>query len=477
LESGKDETWLRGWVLERAFGLGEISSGAAEQLRVFGVGKGSRRVAEAQRFGVRRLREEVMRLEVRWLMMLLIFAGLLWLWQIDGEVGDQAQGVELSERRVLDASWRGKSEREMTVGEMEGYAAGLSDEELWGELGKSYDDWLEVNRGRTWFYQPRLAVMLAREVGKRDGEAGMKKVARWLEERDASFKVEPDNAFGGLRQFFELRFLIAGYAGWVSEDPEEAIGRLIESRKNEEEDWPVVNEAYVMYFKVPAFSGIEEVLREGFRILAGRDMVKAEGLLRAGFKAGAFDISEVSEGFFFEIPKEKRSRMMRSLIDEKPDLSEGSGFEQEVEIEVLEGELSFDLWIPGFTEELISRAQSANRYSDDQLPLLVRARPEESIKIVRNERTDDETKRWLVLWLGSEDVENYPLLEHVPDDLKLRVVDGWLAVSSELDFGLITGRENPGALDLGLVREAVEKAEMSDEVRGEITELLDERAE
>jgi hypothetical protein len=95
LESGKDETWLRGWVLERAFGLGEISSGAAEQLRVFGVGKGSRRVAEAQRFGVRRLREEVMRLEVRWLMMLLIFAGLLWLWQIDGEVGDQAQGVEL----------------------------------------------------------------------------------------------------------------------------------------------------------------------------------------------------------------------------------------------------------------------------------------------------------------------------------------------------------------------------------------------
>jgi hypothetical protein len=28
-----------------------------------------------------------------------------------------------------------------------------------------------------------------------------------------------------------------------------------------------------------------------------------------------------------------------------------------------------------------------------------------------------------------------------------------------------------------LVREAVEKAEMSDEVRGEITELLDERAE
>lgn len=101
--------------------------------------------------------------------------------------------------------------------------------------------------------------------------------------------------------------------------------------------------------------------------------------------------------------------------------------DEEVESEEFEGVVVFDLWMPGFVDEFILRSRSEERYAND--------------------------------------------------DLKLRVVDGWLAVSSELDFGPILGRENPGALDLGLVREAVEKAEMSDEVRGEITELLDERAE
>lgn len=415
----------------------------------------------------------------------LMFAGLFVLWRMDGDVGEKAEGVELSERRVLDEGWRRMPEREMTIGEMERYAEGLSDEALRGEFEKSYDDWFEVNRGRTWFYQPRLAVMLAREIGKRNGETGMKEVARWLEERGEELEPGEEDVLEMERRFGDLRVLMAGYAGWVSEDPEGAISRLIESRDKFEEDWPIVNEVQFYLIKLPDSSGIEKVLREGFRELAARDMSKAKELLRVGSEVMAFDVGAVSDFYLFEILEEDRLQAMRAIMDQRSTTSTSSGVTLEVldplesseklveDPIVFEGVLALDLWMDGFAEEFIFRSQSENQYSLSELSLLVRARPEAAIDIFMNERVDDDTMDLLAFWLGAEKVENYALLEHLPDNRKLDVVVFWLA-AHEMDFGLVIGKKNPGALDVGRLRGVVEKTEMSDEVRSEIGVLLDE---
>jgi hypothetical protein len=109
---------------------------------------------------------------VKWLVGALLLIGVLWLWMLFG--GETATSNEMTEssRRVLDGRWRALPEGEMTIGEMESYAAGLSDEELWQELEKSFEDWLEKNGGegvsnsRGWRFLWRES--WAKEIGSWD---------------------------------------------------------------------------------------------------------------------------------------------------------------------------------------------------------------------------------------------------------------------------------------------------------------------
>ncbi len=77
----------------------------------------------------------------------LLLIGVLWLWMLFG--GETITSNEITEslRRVLDGKWRALPKGEMTIGEMESYAVGLSDEELWQALEKGFEDWLEKNGG------------------------------------------------------------------------------------------------------------------------------------------------------------------------------------------------------------------------------------------------------------------------------------------------------------------------------------------
>lgn len=404
---------------------------------------------------------------MKWSFGLLLALAVVWLVvPRGGGSGGEGEVVE-SSRQVLDAAWRGKPEREMTIGEMERYAAGLGDEELWDELETAYEDWMEVNRGRKWFDQPRLAVMLAREIGKRDGEAGMKRVARWLKTQSEDFVNGEEDLLEMERQFVDLRVEMAGYAGWVSDDPEVAIGRLIESRKDEDEDWPVLYQGHISNFKGSGFYAMEEVLRDGLAAIASEDLDTAKVLLKGGLDVWAFGVNEVIESVLFEMPREEWSEFLEGL-------HEGGIFSPDGEWEEGLGELlRVDVWKPEFAEELILRERSDKREKPEIPLLLARARPREAIKILEDERADSQMKRWLVVFLGAEDVRNYHLLEQVPDDLKLAVFDGWFAVSQSLDFGPITGRENPGALNLDRMREVVREINMEDDVRGEIVEFLD----
>jgi hypothetical protein len=143
----------------------------------------------------------------------LLLSGVLWLWLPKGKVASEGDEKVESSRRVLDAKWRALPEREMSIADMERYAADLSDEELWQELEKSFEDWLEETTGRKSFAQPRLAIFLARELGKRDRELGLRELAGVLQKWEETMSESGDFSLDEGIQFVEMRIRLACFAG------------------------------------------------------------------------------------------------------------------------------------------------------------------------------------------------------------------------------------------------------------------------
>lgn len=414
---------------------------------------------------------------MRWVWLIMVPAGLLFLWKsrTEADVVSGVNGVTESARMGLDARWRSLPEREMTVGEMERYAARLGDEELLEEMARCRVDWMRENEGRKWFFQPRLAVMLAREVGRRKGEAGMMEVAGWLrgvEKKDAELQ---NWGLGQTRWgFFEPRVRLAGYAGWVSVEPSKAISRLIESRKNEEDDWPVVNEGFLFNLKFPEFFAMEEVLRDGFEQLSEADLGRARELVIKGASVWAFDLDQVLDGLMQRMSGDERSeffgRKVRSgkVLAKDPFGEVGNLSDEEVALARLADLVEPGIWVGEDVDSLLGEVQ----FGEGKLDVLARVRPEVARLVLDSGELGGTEKIKLTAWLGYQDHGNYSLISTLDGLNKLVWVDHMLRFSQGVDFGPITGRENPRALDLGRLKEVVEKTEMGGEVRGRIEELL-----
>lgn len=396
--------------------------------------------------------------------MFLFFAGLVWLWQ-GGKVEERSQEVVKSSRAMSDRDWRGKSDREMTLAEMEGFVGKLSDDELRVELDRDFEDWLARNEERQWFSTPRLAVMLTREIGKRDGEAGMREVARWLNFEGDEGAEDP---WEDQKQFFGMRVLTASFGGWVSEDPEHAISRLIESRKNEwmneKEDWPLLNEGFVMYFKTEAFFAMERVLRDGFERLAEQDLPKAKELLLAGTAVWAFDTNEVLEGVFQHMEESERLAFFNvdhdteALIKIDPLLSRGDPF-------LFEERVNRDLWSGAYADHLISDKLGA---VNAKLDLLARVRPEDAKRVLLDPRTNSDIKERLFAFMVSGDSAQYSLLGELPEGSLMGAMNLLLEGSRVLSFGPIDGREDSWKIDYPELERAVKNLEVGDEKRRQL---------
>ena len=119
-------------------------------------------------------------MDMKWAVVVFCLFWAIWLglvWESDDDDSDK---VAHSSRRVVDEKWRVLPGKEMLISDMVRYAAGLSDEELLQELEKEFKDWLEANGGEKRFDQPRLAIFLARELGKRNRESGLRQISEWL---------------------------------------------------------------------------------------------------------------------------------------------------------------------------------------------------------------------------------------------------------------------------------------------------------
>lgn len=348
-----------------------------------------------------------------------------------------------------------------------GHAAGLSDVELWVDLERVYDEWLEANRGRKRFEQPRLAIMLAREVGKRDGEAGMKAVAKWLEERDRKVMASGDDSLEKERQFGDLRVRVAGFAGWVSVDPEKAISRIIESRLMEEDDWPVVNQGYFQYFKLPEFFAVEEVLRDGFRQMAQTDFERAKELFGEGLGVWAFDANEVVGSLLAEIPRKEWPEFLADLREEVGEKVEENDEDVVVSLVFL---FRDEIWTTGYWEQ----EEKSGGGRNDALWAFTRDRPDEAILALKDDRISEEKKRWLYLGMVMSDSKHYGLLDQLEDSQKERAVEVLVTAARGYEFGLLVGKDGSGEFDGKKLMKAIKEASMSEETRERLKGLVAE---
>jgi hypothetical protein len=99
-------------------------------------------------------------------------------WESEGRRDDSNDGAH-SPRQIMDEKWRALPWKGILISDMECYAAGLGDKELWQELEKEFGDWLNVDGGGKRFDQPRFAIFLARELGKRNRECGLSILMKW----------------------------------------------------------------------------------------------------------------------------------------------------------------------------------------------------------------------------------------------------------------------------------------------------------
>lgn len=403
----------------------------------------------------------------------LLLIGVLWLWMPKKNGGGERDEVTESSRRVLDAKWRASPEREMSIADMESYAADLSDEELWQELENSFEDWLEENTGRKSFAQPRLAIFLARELGRRDRELGLRELAGVLQEWEETMSESGDFSLDEEIQFVKMRIRLACFAGWVSADPEEAMLRLVESRQNEEEDWPVVNQGFLMYIRFPEFFAMEEVLRDGFRKLARSDFARAKELFEAGTGVWAFDPNEVVGSLLTEIPKEDWVGFfdhVKEAVDQKyGEKDEGGILDSSADL-LREGD-----WTTGY-REIFSQKEKSGWSRNDTLWAFARDRPGEAILALEDDQVGGERKRWLFVGLVAADSKYLPLLEKLADAEKVDAVHA-VAQIREIDFKLLTGREGFIEKDFKTLASVVEKTPMGQESREMTERILEARTE
>ena len=403
----------------------------------------------------------------------LLLIGVLWLWMLFG--GETVTSNEMTEssRRVLDGKWRALPEGEMTIGEMESYAAGLSDEELWQELEKSFEDWLEKNGGEEDFEQPRLAISLARELGKRDRELGLREVVGELQKWEETMSKWGEFSLDEQIQFVEMRIRLACFAGWVSVDPDEAISRLVESRRNEEERWPVVNQGFLMYIKFPEFFAMEEVLRDGFGELARSDFARAKELLEAGTGVWAFDPNEVVGSLLAEIPREDWAGFF-DRVKEEVDRKYG-GKNENGDPDSFATRFCKRDWTTGYLE-IFSQEEKSGWSRNDTLWAMARDRPDEVILALKDDRIGGEKKRWLFVALVAADSKHLHLLDELADPKKVDAVHVVTSIG-EIDFRLLTGKEGFAAKDFDSLTSVVEKTPMGKETRQKIDGILKSRAQ
>lgn len=293
--------------------------------------------------------------------------------------------------------------------------------------------------------------MVAREIGKREGESGMKAVTQWID------GLPPIGDFiENPKVVMRSRVYLATLGGWISAAPEVAVSQLIAA----ENELRLVEGHWAFRFlNGPCGFANTELMRRGFREITRQDPERAIELLRKGTCENVFDFNEVVEAVYGELSEEGRVQL----------LSQASNwFESEEDRDTMIKKLERTEIFEGDAERYFKARDGSGELWRDFI-ILGRMRRKEAFKLMQQERLSNDSQRWLAISLSIQSPEFYPLLElHGPSIS----VGQFLWVSEDYHAGPLTGRENAANLDLESLREAVRAMDMSDGERAAVERIL-----
>ena len=386
------------------------------------------------------------------------------LWPGSG-ASQQGDKVVASDRVLLDRAWRAKPERQMTIGEMEQYAAGLSDDDLWTEIQVSYEKWMEVNGAREYKIPPRLAVMLAREVGRRRGTAGVWKIANFLKEKEVrwDFDEEVRERAQSLRYLRE-NLNYATFGGWASVQPAEAICWLIKLSEEDERNRPfvAVNAQTLDSFPLPEFWVYERVVREAFGQLMSRDIKRAIELLKEGGEKGVFDVNQAIEAMIPRLIVREEWELMHVMADDNGPFIP---------------RVNFEVWSDDIVEKVV-KLNEADLQSWQRLKLievLARARPTKASEIIVHPEASAELRQTLLFTTALYGTRHLRLMskQEIPS-----FINELMFMSSVHRFGPIDGREGGWIPDWEehhrVMAEVVEGSELEAEEKSRYLGMIEE---
>lgn len=385
---------------------------------------------------------------VKWLIVITAILGLCFLISIKPADSQTAPMATASTRVVFDQHWRNKPEGEMTIAEMESWARRLSDEELWQELKKSNEEWLDINGAKKWNDPPRLSVMLAREFGRRNGENGIRDLVTFIRksapsETDIGFELR-EAAYLNLR----LNLSYAALGGWTSEDPKGAISRLLQTQKFSEldpwENQPAKGDPIPIFtmgrwvipgqepFPMPAQWAYERVMRSAFSGLVQGNPDRAIELFLAASKAQLIEPSQIIEAILPRLDHDSQNALWESLEeirvfgDSPIPFLDSRPWHENLETEILRlSEDDIEHWRQGSLFETLARA-----------------RPEMAAKILLDQKTQSGIREQISPWLGVYHESYLGLFKTLRPEIQGMMIDTSSAVTAKFRQGPIDGKED-----------------------------------
>jgi hypothetical protein len=225
--------------------------------------------------------------------------------------------VVASVRKESDRRARKSSKRQKSLDDLQRLAAELSDKELWQELERECRDFLgEAERGSQ-RRPPDWLIMLAREVGRRQGKEGLMAV---IQMQEALEEESPSGASRDFEQKLWAVLVYGAFGGWSSVRPAEALREVLRNRPDpfEEDDsrFPrlFINPAMIDGFVSADYRVEERVLRDAFERVAESDLDLAMELLIQGTDNISLDPNQMVEVFLPHLDSGQREGLFDRLL-------------------------------------------------------------------------------------------------------------------------------------------------------------------
>lgn len=337
--------------------------------------------------------------------------------------------------------------------ELERSASSLSDEELWNELERECRNWLEAAKSGAKSRPPDWLVLLAREIGRRQGKEGVMAVIQLQE------TLEAKGGSGALADFEQKLWgvLVYGaFGGWSSSQPAEALTEVLRDRLDPfEEDISelpslFMNPALVDGFLSGEFLVAERVLRVAFKRLVERDAEHAMVLLIQGANNLSLDPNQMVEVILPHLEPRQREDLFNRLSSQRIEQNGPGPFHPEI-------------WSEDWS---VLHGDHPTRDVARLTEVISRVMPDEGQSLISDPSINPKTRQLLAVWQFIYHPDQTEWIEAQSTEIQREILSSLSSDLNMFSFGPVDGQRQ-GLDDLAefyqMVRGAIERSQLSAE--------------